>query len=566
MGVTKETRAQRVERLKREKNPWECMEEIRSFARNGHTSIPPEWLGTYLRPWGIYTQGDGNGVVGGKGGEGAASPFFMVRVRVPGGHLNAGQVRTIADLADRHGCGMADITVRQNVQLHWVTIQELPGLLDRLHEAGLTTIGTCGDVVRNITGCPLAGLDGHEVCDASPLLRDLDGQLGGNGRFYNLPRKFKVSVTGCRVWCTYPEINDVGLTATTRRRGGSEEVGFSLRVGGGLSTRPHLAVRLDAFVKWNEVVPVVRGIAEIFRENERLREDRSRARLKFLFLEHGWTAESFLLEIERRIGITLDPAEGEEAPDDVHRDHVGVHRQKQQGLSYVGASIPQGRITATQLRALADLSERFGSKDIRTTTGQNILLVGIRDENAKDVVVGLEAAGLEIGGSSFARGIVACTGSEFCRLALAETKGFARWLTVELDERLPGFDEELKLHITGCPKSCGQHWIADIGLQGGKVRLGARMADAYELYVGGAVGRRQLLARPIGIRCAREDVPDTIERLLIRYRADRAPTESFRDYVARQSDGEIRSLLAGGVTGSVPGDLFAAAPLHGTER
>jgi sulfite reductase (ferredoxin) len=565
MSATKETKAQRVERLKREKNAWECREEIRSFARNGHASIPPEWLGTYFRSWGIYSQGDGHGVVGGKEGEGAASPFFMVRIRVPGGRLDAGQVRAIAGLAERHGRGVADITVRQNFQLHWVTIEGLPDLLDGLQEAGLTTVGTCGDVVRNITGCPVAGLDGYEICDASSLLRDLDGQLGGNARFYNLPRKLKVSVTGCRSRCTYPEINDVGLTATTRRRGGSEEVGFSLRVGGGLSTRPHFAVRLDAFVKWNEVIPVVRGIAEIFRESERLREDRSRARLKFLFLEHGWTADSFLSELERRIGITLDPSEGEEAPDDVHRGHVGVHRQKRQGLSYVGVSVPQGRITATQLRNLADLSERSGSGDVRTTAGQNIVLVGIRDEDVREVVAELEAAGLGVGGSSFGRGIVTCTGSEFCRLALAETKGFARWLTEELDERLPGYDDELKLHVTGCPKSCGQHWIAEIGLQGGKIRQGDRTTDAFDLFIGGAAGRQQSLAHPTGIRLPKENVPGAIERLLIRYRANRAPTESLRDYVARQSNGEIRSLVVGGETESARRDLAAAAWSPGSE-
>ena len=309
-----ETKAQRIERLKRSKNAWDHFDEIQQFARDGFDSIPPEWVGTYFRSWGIYTQGDGLGVTGGKNGEGKAMPFFMVRIRIPNGLLRSEQVRTIAHLAEKYGRGVADITVRQNIQLHWVTIESLPDLLQTLWNAGLTTTGACGDVARNITGCPLAGLDGEEIIDASPLALEIDRQLGGNSEFYNLPRKFKISITGCRHWCSYPEINDIGLTAITRQRDGRREVGFTLRVGGGLSTNPHLAVPLDAFIKPEQVVAVVRGIAEIFRASELLRQNRERARLKFLFLEHGWTADTFLAELQQRIGFSLDRARSKKSP------------------------------------------------------------------------------------------------------------------------------------------------------------------------------------------------------------------------------------------------------------
>ena len=284
-----ETKAQRVERLKREKNPWEGLDDIRKFAREGFDSITPEWLGTYFRWWGVYTQGDGVGVIGGKNGEGKALPFFMVRIRIPNGLLRSHQLRTIANVTEKYARGTADLTVRQNIQLHWVTIQDLPELLEGLWRAGLTTMGSCGDDTRNITGCPLAGVDADEICDASSLALEANRFFVGNGDFYNLPRKFKVCITGCRVWCAYPEINDVGFPAI--RRG--SETGFSLRVGGGLSTDPHLALRLNAFVHRHQVIPVLKGVAEIFRESEKLRENRERARLKFLFLKHGWTAESF---------------------------------------------------------------------------------------------------------------------------------------------------------------------------------------------------------------------------------------------------------------------------------
>ncbi len=471
MSEIKESKAQRVERLKREKNAWEHFDEIRGFARQGHASIPPEWLGTYFRSWGVYTQGDGAGVVGGKNGEGKATPFFMVRIRIPNGLLSSHQARTLADLAERHARGVADITVRQNVQLHWVTIESLPDVLEELWRVGLTTTGACGDVARNITGCPLAGFDAHEYCDASPLALELNGQLGGNAEFYNLPRKFKVSIAGCRSWCTYPEINDVGLTAVTRKRLHGEEVGFSLRVAGGLSTDPHLGVRLNAFVRWEQAVPVVRGVAELFRESEVLRQNRERARLKFLFLQHGWTADSFLAALQDRLGFALDPAEPEELPSDIHRDHVGVHAQKQPGFSYVGANVLRGRITPEQLRTAANLSDSYADGHLRNTIMQNLLIVNVPNEHATRVAGELTAAGLPVRASAFARGTVACTGSEFCKLALTETKGFARWLTEELDQRLPGFQEQLRLHVTGCPNSCGQHWIADIGIEGKKLKV-----------------------------------------------------------------------------------------------
>jgi len=555
MSEIKETKAQRVERLKREKNAWEHFDEIRAFARQGHASIPPEWLGTYFRSWGVYTQGDGAGVVGGKNGEGKPTPFFMVRIRIPNGLLSSHQARTIADLAERHARGVADITVRQNFQFHWVTIESLPEVLETLWKVGLSTTGACGDVVRNITGCPLAGFDAHEYCDASPLATELNGQLGGQAEFYNLPRKFKVSVTGCRAWCTYPEINDVGLTATTRKRlHGHDEVGFSLRVAGGLSTDPHLGVRLNAFVRWEQAVPVVRAVAELFRESEVLRQNRERARLKFLFLQHGWTADSFLTALQDRLGFTLDPAEPEELPTDVHRDHVGIHAQKQPGFSYVGANVLRGRITPEQLRTAANLSDRYADGHLRNTIMQNLLIVNVPNAQAARVAGELTAVGLPVRASAFARGTVACTGSEFCKLALTETKGFARWLTEELDQRLPGFQEQLKLHVTGCPNSCGQHWIADIGIEGKKLKVDGRMVDAYYFCVGGSVGEFASIARPVGYRCAASEVPEAIERLLREFNEQRAPGENLRRFFARHTNEQIRGLLAGELLAPVERD------------
>ena len=565
MAAVKETKAQRVERLKRAKNPWEGLEEIRSFARKGFDAIPPEWIGTYFRWWGVYTQGDGAGVTGGQNGEGKALPCFMVRIRIPNGQLRSQQLRTIANLTQRYAKGIADLTVRQNIQLHWVTIETLPELLEELWKVDLNTTGACGDVTRNVTGCPVAGFDADEICDASPLAIEVSRLLAGNAEFYNLPRKFKISITGCRVWCPYPEINDVGLTANTRIVGGKPEVGFSLRVAGGLSTEPYLGARLNAFVRWSQVLPVIRGIAELFRDSDVLREHRERARLKFLFLRYGWTAETFLKDLERRIGFQLDPAEPEQAPADVYRDHIGIHAQRQAGYCYVGASVLGGRITADQMRAAADLSDRFAGGELRTTNMQNLIVVNVPVLNANALAQELESRGLRVGASVFARGTIACSGTEFCKLAITETKSFSRWLVDELDERLPGFDQHLKLHVTGCPNSCGQHWVADIGIEGKKIKVQDRMVDAYYFCVGGALGLHQSTARPIGYRCPATAVPEAIERLLRQYLAERGDGENLRQFFARHSDAELRQCLAGEFVEMVTRDIPAGLVPQGIE-
>ena len=549
-----ETKAQRVERLKRSKNPWESLEEIRRFAREGFGSIPPEWTGTYFRWWGVYTQGDGAGVTGGKGGEGRAVECFMVRIQIPNGLLRSEQLRTIADLTRRYANGIADISVRQNIQLHWVTIEALPEVLEALWRVGLNT-RTCGDVTRNVTGCPVAGVDADEICDPSPLALEATHMLSGNADFYNLPRKFKISITGCRVWCPYPEINDIGLTAITRVTHGAPEVGFSLRVAGGLSTEPHLGVRLNAFVGWHQVLPTLKGIAELFRDSEVLREHRERARLKFLFLRQGWTAERFQDELQQRIGFQFDPAEAEEAPADAYRDHVGIHPQKQPGYCYVGAAVLRGRITVEQMHAAADLADRFAAGELRTTIMQNLLIVNVPQASAEGLAKELDTIGLSVGGSTFWRGAIACSGTEFCKLAITETKSFARWLVEELEERLPGFDQQLKLHVTGCPNSCGQHWIADIGIDGKKTKVEGRLVDAYYFCLGGALGLYQATARAVGYRCPATEVPDAIERLLRRYLARRAAGENLRQFFARHTDAELREFLAGEALGAVPRDL-----------
>jgi sulfite reductase (ferredoxin) len=561
----KETKAQKAERLKLAKNPWEALDEIRQFAREGRSAVIPEWAEFYFKWWGVYTQGDGVGVTGGKDGVGKSTEYFMMRIGLPNGLLTSRQLRVIGNLTKKYARNLSDITTRQNIQLHWLTIESLPEIVDALTEVGLSPKGACGDVVRNVTGCPLAGLlphgtHGHELIDASPLAVQVAHGFTANPDFYNLPRKFKISITGCPIWCTYPEINDVALTAIKREVNGpngiQEEIGYTLRVGGGLSTEPHIGVRIPAFIPQDKAYDVVGAVLTIFKEQMELRENRTRARIKYLFMRHGWTAETMLEAIEEKLGCKLDPSPLEEdvVPDDVYRDHIGVTPQAQPGLSAVGASVMGGRLSGDQLIQLADLADQYGDGHLSATIMQNILVVNVPNARTRDLVHALGEIGLKVEVTPFWRGAIACTGTEFCKLAIAETKAFSKWLTSEMEERLPGFDQQIKLHVTGCTNSCGQSWIADIGLEGKKIKKDGKMVDAFYFCVGGAVGKYAAIARQIGFRAAAEDCPEAVERLLRAYLAAREPGEDLRAYFARTDDESLRAQLAGTVLEPVERD------------
>jgi sulfite reductase (ferredoxin) len=285
--------------------------------------------------------------------------------------------------------------------------------------------------------------------------------------------------------------------------------------------------------------------------------------MKYLFLKEGWTAESFLTELQSRLDFKLLPGVPEQVPNDIFRDHAGITAQRQPGVSSVGASVLRGRLTGDQLQAAADLAERFGSGALRTTVSQNLLFIDIPNQKAAELIRELGQIGLHVDGSNFWRGAIACTGTEFCKLAITETKGFTRWLVDELEERLPGFDQQLKLNVTGCPNGCGQHWVADIGIEGKKIKHEGKLTDAYYFCLGGAVGQHAAVARTVGYRCPAPLVPEAIERLLRQYLADRVPDENLRAWFGRHSDDELRAHLAGEVRAAVERDVPAGPVPHG---
>jgi sulfite reductase (ferredoxin) len=507
---------------------------INRYAQQGFDAIDPNDLRGRFRWWGLYTQRR-PGIEGGRTGalEDAEieDSYFMMRVRIPGGQLTADQLRTVAGIAKEYGRDLADITDRQNVQYHWIRIEDVPAIWQRLEESGLSSLQACGDVPRNILGCPVAGIDSAEILDATATLRATEAVAALNPEFENLPRKFKTAISGCASHCTAHEVNDISFVGVI---GPDGTPGFDLWVGGGLSTNPMIAQRLGVFVRPDQVPTVWAGVAGLFRDYG-YRRLRSRARLKFLVAD--WGPERFREVLEKEyLGEPLPDGPAPAPPTAGGRDHVGVHRQRD-GNFYVGVAPHVGRTSGTQLYQVADLADAYGSGTIRTTTEQKLLILDVPEHSVPELVADLEGADLQARPSVFRRGTMACTGIEFCKLAIVETKGRARDLYTELGRRLPDFDTPITINVNGCPNSCARFQLADIGLKGSIVDG----VEGFQVHLGGSLGADPSFGRKLrGLKVTADGLPDYVERVLRNYQSDRADGEQFASWV-RHAD---ESLLA----------------------
>jgi sulfite reductase (ferredoxin) len=520
-----------AERFKKDDPGLNVRDRIMSrYAATGFDSIDPTDLRGRFRWWGLYTQrrpGIGGGKTGALEDADIEDAYFMMRVRIPGGQLSASQLRTVAGIAKEYGRDLADITDRQNVQFHWIRIEDVPEIWARLEEVGLSSLQACGDVPRNILGCPVAGIDAAEVLDATAVLRATEAVAALNPEFVNLPRKYKTSISGCPSQCTAHEINDVSFVGVT---GPDGTPGFDLWVGGGLSTSPMLAQRLGVFVEPDQVPAVWAGVTALFRDYG-YRRLRSRARLKFLVAD--WGAERFREVLEREyLHAALPDGPAPPPPPPGSRDHVGVHRQRD-GLYYVGVAPHTGRTSGTQLWQVADLAESFGSGRVRTTIEQKLLITDVPEGNVAELVAELECIDLPATPSPFRRATMACTGIEFCKLAIVETKQRARDLYTELGKRLPDFDTPISINVNGCPNSCARFQLADIGLKGSIVDG----EEGFQVHLGGSLGADPAFGRKIrGLKVTADALPDYVERLLRGYVADRADGEHFAAWVRRADE------------------------------
>jgi sulfite reductase (ferredoxin) len=530
-----------AERAKRDDDGLNVRARIEStYARKGFRSIDKTDLRSRFRWWGLYTQRK-QGIPG--GATATVEPneledeFFMLRIRIPGGALTSDQLRAIAHCSERYGRDVADVTDRQNVQLHWIRIEDVPAIWACLETVGLSTQEACGDTPRVMIGCALAGVDADELIDATPVLLETERRFVGDERFSNLPRKYKTSISGCRQQCGHHEVNDVSFVGVQHPDLGP---GFDLWVGGGLSTNPMLAHRLNAFVEPRLVPDVWAAVTATFRDYG-YRRARNHARLKFLIAD--WGPERFREVLEEQfLGFALPDGPAPDPSEHAHRDHVGVHRQRD-GRRYVGFAPRAGRIHGHQLRRVAELADRFGAARIRTTTQQKIVILDVDAASVADIVAELEAEDLRVNPSSFRAGMVACTGIEFCKLAIVETKGRAAWLARELEERIPDLDEQLRIHVNGCPNSCARFQLADIGLMGVVLaRPDGTKSEAFFVHLGGGLGARGGFARKVkGTRVFAEDAADYVEALVRRYRQRRNDLPNFRAFVNALPDDELQA-------------------------
>ena len=537
-----------AEQIKKDDDGLNVRERVdRIFAPGGFRSISKQDLRNRLRWWGLYTQ-RAQGVPGER--TGSAEPeeledeFFMLRIRIDGGRMTTDQLRAIAWVSERHGRDVADVTDRQNVQLHWIRIEDMPSIWERIEGIGLTTQEACGDTPRVILGCPLAGVTGDEVLDATPAIRAVAQRYVGDPAFSNLPRKFKTSISGCRAGCTNHEINDISFVGVLHPELGP---GYDLQVGGGLSTNPMFAVRLGAFVEADRVAEAWAGVATLFREYG-YRRSRNHARMKFLVKD--WGAAKVRDVLERKfLEVPLPDGPAPVALPMTLRDHVGV-RPQHDGRVSVGFAARAGRIAGHQLRLVADLADRFGDGLVALTAQQKLVIPCVDAVRAEELVAELGALDLRARPSAFRKGTMACTGIEFCKLAIGETKGRAQWLYAELEERLPGFDEELRIHVNGCPNSCARFQVADIGLMAAlQPRPDGTRSDAFLVHLGGTMGDGAAFGRKVkGVKIYAEDAADYLELLLLRYLGAKQDDDTFTSFVGRLDADELARFAAPPVT------------------
>ena len=506
----------KTEQAKLEKDGLRILDDIPEYAKNGFASIPQEqwdlfkWAGLYLqRP--------------------KEAGYFMMRVNVPSGILTKPQVEALAAIARDYGRGVFDITTRQAVQFHWLEIEQIPDIFKRLEAVGLSSTGACGDITRTIVGNPIAVLDPDELFDTTAIVKEVYDFFQHNEDFSNLPRKYKVSISANLKNASNAEINCLSFTPAVKEIDGELKKGFHVKVGGGLSSRPFLAQTLDVFVEPERTLEVAIAITTIFRDYG-YREKRHQARLKFLVADLG--PEKFLEKIVELIGLL--PSKGEEPVQQWNAGYFyGVHDQKQEGLKFLGFNVPVGRLDAEEVFELARISGKYGNGEIRTCNSQNLIIPNIPAENVDALLDEPIFKRITINPNSFLGHAVSCTGIEYCSLALVETKERMRTVADELDKRIT-LDVPVRMHMVGCPNSCGQRQIADIGLQGMKIRnKEKKMVEAYEIYVGGTLNAGGKFNEKLKGKVPAEQLTIVLEKLLIHFMSEKAAGESYFDFVHR---------------------------------
>ncbi len=532
-----------IERLKREKFPFAVLDELPELIERGYEDISEEDI-VRFQWYGLYHDKPKVG-------------YFMMRVKIPSGILTTKQLRTIGELSRRIGRNDGELTTRQNIQLHWIKLEHLPEIFPILEKAGLSVLGGCGDAVRNITGCPVAGIDREEVFDCTPLVDEAAKFFYGHREYSDLPRKHKITISTCAYHCNAPAINCIVLIGAIKdgRRG------YAIRLGGGLSSAPRVARAIDAWVPEEEAMEVLRAILDAWRFNLQYRMSRAKARMKFMMDDFG--PEGFRVEIERYLGRKMEDFPSPRRIGDT--EHLGINAQKQEGLYYIGFPVYLGRISGDQMVALADIAESVGG-DIRLTRQQNFIVGNVPEAEVDRVVREVGDLGFPLDVSRLRGTSQGCTGSPLCNYAVAETKVKLDEIVQHLEATFGREADGIIINVDGCPHACAHHWTADIGLQGSTLRdkTGAgQKLEAYEIYLRGTLGEDAEIGRPIVRRVPADDAKFFVERLIRAYLERRQPGEPFKGFADRTSDEELIAIASDRPLEEVEAEFKAAQSRRG---
>lgn len=527
------------ERIKQEDDGLSARQRVIDiYSKQGFASIPAEDLAPRFKWLGLYTQRRqdlGGELTGQLENSELQDEYFMLRVRFDGGRVTPEQLRVVGEISRDYARSTADFTDRQNIQLHWIRIEDVPTIWEKLEAVGLSTLMGCGDVPRVILGSPVAGIAADEIIDATPAIEEIVENYLMREEFVNLPRKFKSAISGNARQDITHEIQDIAFIGVEHPEHGP---GFECFVGGGLSTNPMLSQSLGAWVPIERVPEVWAGVAGLFRDYG-FRRLRNRARLKFLVAQ--WGIEKFREVLETEY-LTAPLIDGPSAPiNPGSRDHLGVHPQKD-GNFYVGVKPTVGHATGEQLIEIAQVAEDFGLTRLRTTPDKELLFLDVPEEQIEPLSAALDATGLYSKPSEFRRGIISCTGLEFCKLAHVTTKARAIELVDDLEARLGDLDVPLKISLNGCPNACARSQVADIGLKGQTVtdEEGNRV-EGFQVHLGGALGLNPDFGRKLrGHKVTSVEVGDYVVRLVEKYKEQRTEGEQFREWVLRADEADLQ--------------------------
>ncbi|HZQ09665.1 MAG TPA: nitrite/sulfite reductase [Anaerolineae bacterium] len=513
-----------IERLKKEKHPLHIVQELPQLIERGYEEISEEDV-VRLQWYGLYHDKPKIG-------------YFMMRIKIANGILAPNQLRTIGKISTNYGRSYGELSTRQNIQLHWIRLEHLPAIFQTLARNGLTTVGGCGDNVRNITGCPVTGISDEELFDARPIVEAAAKFFYGNPDYSDLPRKHKITIAACPHQCNAPDIHCIALLGAIYN--GRE--GFAVRIGGGLSTVPRIARDMNVFVEKENAIEVLRAIIDVWQASLKYRMSRVKARLKFMVDDIG--AEKYRELVEAELGRTLEsypaPAPTSES------DHLGIHSQKQEGLNYIGFPVHLGWMQGEQMMAIADLVESFGG-DIRLTRQQNFVVTGVPTNRVDEIVGAVEAIGFSLKVNRLRGSSIACTGSPLCNYAVSLTKPQLGDIIEHLENTFGKDAEGIKINLDGCPHACTHHWVGDIGLQGTTLRergTSGEKLEGYDIYLRGGLGRDAAIGQPLIRRVHFNQVHLYVERLVRAYLNERQEGERFKMFCDRRTDAELISIAS----------------------